>query len=73
MVKESASKARLDIRVEKGEAVLILRMEGNPPGKWLVKNERGKIGYVELSNIAVDPDSVKLLMNLNPPQVLDEL
>ncbi|GFR27363.1 FYN-binding protein [Trichonephila clavata] len=48
-----------DLPVKKGETVLILRMEGNPQGRWLVKNEKGKIGYVELTNIEVDPLSVK--------------
>ncbi|GIY06704.1 hypothetical protein CDAR_578062 [Caerostris darwini] len=42
-----------DLPVKKGETVLILRMEGNPQGRWLVKNEKGKIGYVELTNIEV--------------------
>ncbi|CAL1295558.1 unnamed protein product [Larinioides sclopetarius] len=40
-----------DLPVKRGETVLILRMEGNPQGRWLVKNEKGKIGYVELTNI----------------------
>ncbi|GBN66743.1 hypothetical protein AVEN_135205-2 [Araneus ventricosus] len=42
-----------DLPVKRGETVLILRMEGNPQGRWLVKNEKGKIGYVELTNIEV--------------------
>jgi len=71
LVKENANKTRFDLKVKKSEVVLILRMEGNPAGKWLVKDERGKIGFVDLSNIAIDPDSVKTLMHLNPIQALD--
>ncbi|KAI1301268.1 hypothetical protein HDE_03331 [Halotydeus destructor] len=71
LVKEDAPKTRHNIKVIKGETVLVIRMEGNPPGKWLAKNERGKIGYVELSNVAFDPDSVKTLMTLNTVEAID--
>ncbi|XP_022252085.1 FYN-binding protein-like isoform X2 [Limulus polyphemus] len=50
---------RLDLSVKKGEPVKILRMENNPSGKWLVSNERGKIGYVELTSIQIENSSKK--------------
>ncbi|KAG8185828.1 hypothetical protein JTE90_024805 [Oedothorax gibbosus] len=59
-----------DLPVRKGETVLILRMEGNPSGRWLVKNEKGKIGYVELTNIEVDPLSVKSVMTIRRQSVI---
>uniref|UniRef100_A0A2L2Y908 FYN-binding protein n=1 Tax=Parasteatoda tepidariorum TaxID=114398 RepID=A0A2L2Y908_PARTP len=62
LVKTDSRGGKGDLPVKKGETVLILRMEGNPSGKWLVKNEKGKIGYVELANIEVDPLSVKSVM-----------
>lgn len=31
-----------DLNVNKGEIVSILRMHGNPTGKWLVQNMYGK-------------------------------
>ena len=31
-----------DLAVTKGEVVTILRMDGNPAGKWLAQNEQGK-------------------------------
>lgn len=37
-------------------------MEDNPIGRWLVKNDKGKIGYVELDNIRVDANSIKTVM-----------
>ncbi len=70
IVKEDKRGSRYDLYVRKGETVLILRMEGNPPGKWLAKNERAKIGYVDLANISFDAESVKsiikTLSNNNP-------
>jgi hypothetical protein len=70
IVKEDKRGSRYDLYVRKGETVLILRMEGNPPGKWLAKNERAKIGYVDLANISFDAESVKsiikTLSNSNP-------
>lgn len=53
IVKVDSKGSRMDLSVHKGETVLILRMENNPVGKWLAKNEKGKIGYVELTNIEV--------------------
>ncbi|XP_076347440.1 uncharacterized protein LOC143245221 isoform X3 [Tachypleus tridentatus] len=53
---------RLDLSVRKGELVKILRMENNPTGKWLVSNEQGKIGYVELTSIQIEESSNKSVM-----------
>ncbi|CAN8004665.1 unnamed protein product, partial [Ixodes hexagonus] len=55
----SSKGGRLDLALRKGEAVLILRMDQNPPGKWLVRNDKGDVGYVELTNIEVDAESIK--------------
>jgi len=66
VVKEDARRTRFKIKVKKGEIVLILRMENNPPGLWLAKNERSEIGYVELANISCDADTVRTLMLSNP-------
>jgi hypothetical protein len=62
IVKEDKRGSRYDLYVREGETVLILRMEGNPPGKWLAKNERAKVGYVDLANISFDPESVKSII-----------
>lgn len=58
----SSKGGRLDLAVRKGESVLILRMDQNPAGKWLVRNDRGDVGYVELTNIEVDAESIKFVM-----------
>lgn len=62
IVKEDNRGSRYDLFVRKGETVLILRMEGNPPGKWLAKNERAKVGFVDLANISFDAESVKCII-----------
>jgi len=62
IVKENRRGSRYDLLVRKGETVLILRMEGNPPGKWLAKNERAKVGFVDLANISFDAESVKCII-----------
>lgn len=62
VVKEDVRGTSHKIKVKKGEIVLILRMEGNPPGLCLCKNERDRVGFVEISNIACDPQVVKTIM-----------
>jgi hypothetical protein len=66
IVKEDAKRSKYNLRVKKGEVVLVLRMESNPPGLWLAKNERSQIGYVQLANISFDAEVVKTLMHVNP-------
>lgn len=50
------------LKVRAGETVLILRIEGNPPGLWLGKNERSKIGYVDCNNVYFDTESIKAVI-----------
>ncbi|XP_077499815.1 uncharacterized protein LOC144110646 isoform X1 [Amblyomma americanum] len=52
----------LDLPLHRGEPVYVLRMEHNPPGKWLVRNSQGEVGYADLANIEVDPSSIKFVM-----------
>lgn len=60
IVKESyKSRSKYDLLVNQGETILILRMENNPPGKWLAKNERSKIGYINLNNVYLETDAIK--------------
>lgn len=65
LVKSDVGRGRNNrLRVKKGETVLVLRMEGNPPGLYLAKNERSEVGYVELCNIEFDPESIKAIMRV---------
>uniref|UniRef100_T1JM56 SH3 domain-containing protein n=1 Tax=Strigamia maritima TaxID=126957 RepID=T1JM56_STRMM len=49
---------------KEGEKVAILRLKDNPAGKWLAINEKGKIGYVDLSNIEIKPEAIRSLMTM---------
>lgn len=51
-----------DLVVTTGEMVTILRMDGNPAGKWLAQNAGGKIGYVNASNIEVSTPTIRHVM-----------
>ncbi|XP_023225297.1 FYN-binding protein 1-like [Centruroides sculpturatus] len=61
-VKSDRRGSQNDLTVKKGDILLILRMENNPVGRWLVQNDKGKIGYVELDNIKMDANSIKTVM-----------
>lgn len=62
IIKQDQKGSKNDLMVRKGETVLILRMVNNPPGKWLAKNERSKIGYVDLDNVYFDTESIKAVI-----------
>lgn len=58
----SGGTKNLDLPLHRGEPVYVLRFENNPPGKWLVRNHEGEVGYADLTNIEVDAESVKFIM-----------
>jgi len=62
-VKESRAGKRLDLSVQEGEVVGILRMKDNPAGRWLVQNHNNQVGYVEITNIEVDVNTIKSTMS----------
>lgn len=62
IIKEDNKGSKQDLLVKQGETVLILRMKDNPPGKWLAKNERSKIGFVDLDNVYFDTESIKAVI-----------
>lgn len=45
---------KLDLGAKKDETVHVLRMHDNPTGKWLVQNDLGDIGYLDIQNIELD-------------------
>lgn len=68
VVKRDYKGTHNNLTVNKDEIVLIMRIESNPPGKWLAKNERGKFGYIDLNLVDVDTNTLKCLYN--KPNVL---
>lgn len=63
IVKKNQSGNSLNLTVNKGEVVLVLRIHGNPSGMWLAKDERSKIGYISNQLVEVDLENYKSLMN----------
>uniref|UniRef100_A0A224YDR1 FYN binding protein n=1 Tax=Rhipicephalus zambeziensis TaxID=60191 RepID=A0A224YDR1_9ACAR len=49
----STGTKNLDLPLQRGEPVYVLRFENNPPGKWLVRNHQGEVGYADLMNIEI--------------------
>lgn len=48
---------KLSVICTKGETLEILRKDSpNPPGKWLVRNERGDPGYIDSSLVQMESD-----------------
>lgn len=41
------------LELRQGEPLYVLRVENNPPGKWLVRNRLGEVGYADLANIEI--------------------
>lgn len=63
IVKKSQNGNSVNLTVNKGEVVLILRIHDNPSGMWLAKDERSKIGYISNQLVEVDLENYKSLMN----------
>ncbi|XP_041357451.1 axoneme-associated protein mst101(2)-like [Gigantopelta aegis] len=59
VILEDVKGGRHDLAVSKGDLVDIMRMDSNPTGKFLVKSEDNRWGYVESSNIQIDTDCIK--------------
>ncbi|CAL1530133.1 unnamed protein product [Lymnaea stagnalis] len=60
-IKQDARGSGQNLTVKKGQTAMILRLDGNPANKWLVQVETN-IGYVDNSNIDVDPAIIKKAM-----------
>ncbi|XP_067339948.1 FYN-binding protein 1 isoform X2 [Channa argus] len=75
-------KARVDCRgtktdlvLKQGECLDIIRVQGNPEGKWLGRTQDGSIGYVKTTSVEIDFNTLK---NRQPqpayePEVYDDI
>ncbi|XP_034751640.1 FYN-binding protein 1 isoform X2 [Etheostoma cragini] len=59
-------KARLDCRstktdlaLKQGQSLDIIRVQGNPEGKWLGRTQDGCIGYVKTTSVEIDFNTLK--------------
>ncbi|XP_041646718.1 FYN-binding protein 1 [Cheilinus undulatus] len=59
---------KLDLSVQQGESVEIIRVKNNPGGKWLARSLDGNYGYISNTCVDVDYEAVKrkLLQSRKP-------
>ncbi|XP_059172287.1 FYN-binding protein 1-like isoform X2 [Physella acuta] len=62
IIKQDYKGSGQNLTVKAGQAVTILRLDKNPKNKWLIQTD-SSIGYVESSNIEVDPSIIKKIMH----------
>ncbi|XP_053735675.1 FYN-binding protein 1 isoform X1 [Synchiropus splendidus] len=51
--------SKTDLALKQGESLDIIRTQGNPEGKWLGRNQDGSIGYVKITSVKIDFNSLK--------------
>ncbi|XP_039636815.1 FYN-binding protein 1 isoform X2 [Perca fluviatilis] len=74
-------KARLDCRSSKtdlalkqGQSLDIIRVQGNPEGKWLGRTQDGSIGYVKTTSVEIDFNTLKShAQQAHEPEVYDDI
>ncbi|XP_070687963.1 FYN-binding protein 1 [Pempheris klunzingeri] len=50
---------KLDLSVQQGDSVEILRVQDNPGGKWLARSLNGNYGYISNTCVDIDYEAVK--------------
>ncbi|XP_029004799.1 FYN-binding protein 1 [Betta splendens] len=50
---------KLDLSVQQGQSVEILRVKNNPGGKWLARSLNGNYGYISNTCVDIDYEAVK--------------
>ncbi|XP_043984466.1 FYN-binding protein 1 [Gambusia affinis] len=53
------AEGKLDLSVQQGDRVEIIRVENNPRGKWLARSLSGQYGYISNSCVDIDYEAVK--------------
>ncbi|XP_068609321.1 FYN-binding protein 1 [Brachionichthys hirsutus] len=67
--------SKTDLGLKQGECLDIIRVLGNPEGKWLARTRDGSIGYVKITSVEIDFNTLK---NCKPqkeydPEVYDDI
>ncbi|XP_068430506.1 FYN-binding protein 1 isoform X2 [Clinocottus analis] len=57
-----------DLALKQGDCLDIIRVQGNPEGRWLGRTPDGSIGYVKTTSVEIDFNSLK---NRQPQQEYD--
>ncbi|XP_026194903.1 FYN-binding protein 1 isoform X2 [Anabas testudineus] len=51
--------SKTDLVLRQGDSLDIIRVQGNPEGKWLGRTQDGSIGYVKTTSVEIDFNSLK--------------
>nr|XP_019937222.1 PREDICTED: FYN-binding protein isoform X1 [Paralichthys olivaceus] len=67
--------SKTDLSLTQGDSLDILRVQGNPEGKWLGRNQDGYIGYVKTTSVEIDFNSLKNHQSQQAydPEVYDDI
>ncbi|XP_029372216.1 FYN-binding protein 1 isoform X2 [Echeneis naucrates] len=65
--------SKTDIGLKHGDCVDIIRVQGNPEGKWLARAHDGSIGYVKITSVEIDFNSLKRGQQSYDPEVYDDI
>ncbi|XP_026153285.1 FYN-binding protein 1 isoform X2 [Mastacembelus armatus] len=60
--------SKTDLALKQGDCLDIIRVQGNPEGKWLGRTQDGSIGYVKTTSVEIDFNSLK---NRQAPQAYE--
>lgn len=67
--------SKTDLALKQGDSLDIIRVQGNPEGKWLGRTQDGSIGYVKTTSVEIDFNTLKQ-RNAQPayePEVYDDI
>ncbi|XP_035041029.2 FYN-binding protein 1 isoform X1 [Hippoglossus stenolepis] len=66
---------KTDLLLKLGDSLDILRVQGNPEGKWLGRTQDGSIGYVKTVSVEIDFNSLKNRSSQqeSDPEVYDDI
>ncbi|XP_074545822.1 FYN-binding protein 1 isoform X2 [Halichoeres trimaculatus] len=66
---------KTDLALKQGDSLDIIRVQGNPEGKWLGRTSDGSIGYVKTTSVEIDFNSLKThkAQQSYDPEVYDDI
>ncbi|XP_022061878.1 FYN-binding protein 1 isoform X2 [Acanthochromis polyacanthus] len=66
---------KTDLALKQGDPLDIIRVQGNPEGKWLGRSQDGSIGYVKTTSVEIDFNTLKncQVQQSYDPEVYDDI
>ncbi|XP_054896165.1 FYN-binding protein 1 isoform X2 [Poeciliopsis prolifica] len=67
--------SKMDLALKHGDQLDIVRVQGNPEGKWLARTTDGTIGYVKTTLVEIDFNSLKnhSAQQAYEPEIYDDI